>query len=554
MKKYRIINLLTLLTIFGLVSCVDTNSSVTSSNSSKDSTSSTSVEDSSGDSSSITNTGTINLSNASPRLDILESVVITPSFLDGASPTSLIVGDYDTNKVLIEQNNDENHSLTVTCLASDTDEKITLSGLNGITATLRVRSTEADYNDKASQDNENWFTPLTGLTPLSNPLNSDMPLGVDVSYVKQIYDNGGHYFNQDGIEEPIFKILKDAGYTAVRIKQFVDPFNYEIGEEPVSYGGGTNDAATNLWLAKWASHFGLDVMIDFHYSDFYAHPGQQIIPKAWKDVSSSDEMVALIEEYTKESLQLYKDNNIDIKYIQIGNEVTTGLLHDYPGDDVNYLTGDNPGYVTKKSTYRDLSVSGSLYGGQFAKYVKAGNDAAKEIYPNAQTIIHIARGFTGTNIYDNVYDALVDVDYDIIGVSCYIWNQGRPSALSNLLTHLNEKYPSKKVMICEVSYGFTLEGNSNATNLFSDYDEEGEKPVSGYDVSPSGQALLLRDYLDVMNNALNGYGMFYWGGDFIPVNGSGWADSLTKSTWANQALFSYNGKALPSLYFLNELK
>lgn len=498
----------------------------------------------------------ISLSNAVPRLAIGESVTIVPNFENGAKAEQLTVSDYDETKFVIEQTGDENHSLEITMLASDVDADVTLTNSDGLSTTLRVRSQDEAYDP--TSDDETWFDDIT-VSPLDSALKADTPVGLDVSFIKQNYDHGARYYNKDGVEENIFKIIKDAGYNTVRIKEFVDPYNYEIGEEKVTYGGGVNDLETNLWIAKMAANYDLDVMIDLHLSDFYADPSNQVIPKAWVDAETPEEMANYVDEYVTSTLTTYKENGINVSYVQIGNETTTGLFRHLPGEDVDELTGDNPGYLSGRRDAISSGISGAYpESDNFEKYMKEGVDAAKEVFPEIETIIHVARGFSATDFYVEYYNRLVeaDVDFDIIGVSGYVYFQGRPneSELGNLLNVLNENFADKKVMIMETSYGYTFDSNPNASNSFGENNQSGQaRPVSNYEVSPQGQANLMRDTLNIMNNHANGYGFMYWGGEFTPVAGSGWADEHTKSSWANQALFSYGGKALPSLYFLDQL-
>lgn len=500
-------------------------------------------------SSSSSLTKKISLGSGAARLSILSSTTVTPTFTNTIEE-DLIIGEYDTSKILVEQANDGNHSITFTVLQGDANETVVLSNSEGIEVSYIVMGRSNEYSKTSDEDS--WFNDLT-ISSLDTSLKEDMPIGIDISFVKQIYDAGGHYYNKDGEEENLFKIIKDAGYNTVRIKEFVDPYNYEIGDEPVTYGGGTNDLETNLWIAKFANLYDLDIMIDLHYSDFYADPDKQIIPKAWADATSSSEMITYISNYTKETLQAYKDAGIDVTYVQIGNETTTGLLWQKPGADYSYLTGDNPGYTTNRTT-ASTSIGGNYYNSttNFVNYINAGVTAAKSVFSNIQTIVHVAREYTYTSFYTSYYNTLKDVDYDIIGISGYIYHQGMPneSGLGNILTLLENNFPTKKVMVVESAYGFTTKSNANASNIFNSTEEY---YYEGYDISPTGQASIMRDTLNVLNNHSNGYGYFYWGGEFVPVSGSGRADSLTKSSWANQALFSYDGKALPSLYFLNNL-
>jgi len=483
---------------------------------------------------------------------ILQSIEFTPEYYGDITSKDLSFS-YEGYEGYFKIEKIEDNTYSLTGLKECSNINVLAKNSEEITTKFNVSIKSSEYKEVDAATSENWFNNIS-VDSLSSSLNTSMPLGIDASFVKQIYDVGGHFYNSEGKEEPIFKILKDNGCNAIRIKEFVDPYNYnnlDNNGDPITYGGGINDNSTNLWIAKYASLYGLDICIDFHYSDFYADPSDQVLPKAWKDVSSSDELAQKVYDYTYESLNNYKENGINIKYCQIGNELTSGILLHYPGSDLDELTNSKPGYITKKTKF---SYAGNVGSDNFVKYLTNGCNASKAVFPSIQNIIHIARGFSaGTDYFTNYYKAISSVDYDIIGLSSYIFYQGNPTgnnSLETIATSLKEAFPSKKIMVAETSYGYTLTGNSNATNTFNS-----DNVKSSYEVSPLGQAKLIRDQINVINNLGDqAGGLFYWGGDMIPVNGYGWADSSTKSTWANQALFSYGGKALPSLNVFNKIK
>lgn len=245
-------------------------------------------------------------------------------------------------------------------------------------------------------------------------------LGGDISGTTADEARGRFVENSEGVRTETTQLMKDYGMNATRLRVWVDPKDGFCSPEDV------------LKLAKRSRDLGMPVMIDFHYSDWWADPGKQNPPKAWlgKDLK---ETCRLLADHTKSTLELLKKNNIDVKWIQIGNETTHGFL--WPMGKFE----DNPG--------------------QYAELTKAGIKAAREVYPHADIIIHLDNGFDRA-LYDRVFDSLKanGVEWDQIGMSIYpFWameGKFEPSELMTLvdsmanIRHLKQKYGTD-VMIVE---------------------------------------------------------------------------------------------------------
>lgn len=174
-------------------------------------------------------------------------------------------------------------------LRADTKTVVKATAPSGAETTFSVFVIEDEYEAQTPQEvSEGWMNDIS-VAPV-NGIDEDYPLGIDVSMVKQIYDNGGQYYNEDGIAQDVYQILKNHGVNYIRIRLWNDPYNYVTNEDDevvkVPYGGGINDLATDLAIAKDARRAGLKILLDFHYSDFWADPSNQVIPKAWKDLTS----------------------------------------------------------------------------------------------------------------------------------------------------------------------------------------------------------------------------------------------------------------------------
>lgn len=393
---------------------------------------------------------------------------------------------------------------------------------------------ENNYGEKTNLESQDYDSLIVNKT--TNELREDFAYGVDASMVKTIYDNGGVYYNEDGKEQNIFEIMHNDGVNYVRFRIWNNPYDSNGN----SYGGGTNDLATDLEMAKMAKAAKLNVMLDFHYSDFWADPSIQYLPKEWKDYGSTA-LEEAIYTYTKSTLKSFKDNGITIDSVQIGNEINSGFM----------------------LPYGKLNSSSETSLNKIARMLNEGITATKEVFPHCYTIVHLAEGGQ-KDTFEKWFTELDDrdLDYDIIGASYYPYWHGSLEQLQENLDNVT-KITNKPVMIMETSWGFTNDENENCENIYNSSLED----VGGYLTSVQAQATEIRDVCDVLSKVPNnlGLGVFYWEADWIPTKNASWATkegqsyndygdddhqslySDGKSSWSNQALFSYSGKALPSL-------
>jgi len=317
-------------------------------------------------------------------------------------------------------------------------------------------------------------------------------------------------------------------------------------------------------MAKDAYRAGLEILLDFHYSDFWAHPDQQVVPKAWKDYTSVSQFEAAFKSYSKSVMQALLNEGVNVDIVQIGNEITSGLVNQIPTTNgaSNAVTGNsNPNYITNMSW---LSWSSNIVAIPWSdythgltnlrKYVKAAIEGVKEVNANVQIALHLAHAFSSSttwprDFFTSYFGSGSGVTYDIIGLSYYPMYHGTIAQLTTALNNIknNGILTSKKVMILENSYGFTTQNNAYLNNQFSS--------VSGYATSVQGQANEVRDVMNALVSSIGASksGIFMWAGCWTPVSGVGWAGSGTVNTWANQAMFSYDGRALPSLEVFNRV-
>ena len=386
-------------------------------------------------------------------------------------------------------------------------------------------------------------------------IRDDFIRGVDISSVLSEERSGVTYKNLNGEEEDIFKILADAGVNYVRVRVWNDPYDSNGN----GYGGGNCDADVAAEIGRRAAEYNMKLLVDFHYSDFWADPSKQMTPKDWEGLSV-EEKAQKAYEYTLASMNTILDAGADVGMVQLGNETTTGM-------------------------------SGETKWSAASAIVKEGRRAvleAGEAHGNPD--IKIAIHFTNPENFDGIKGIIrklesAGTEYDIFALSYYPYWHGSLENLTEVLKYVAER-TGKQVMIAETSYCYTLEDGDGAGNSV------GEKDLSkDYAASVQSQANAIRDvFAATVAAGENAIGVFYWEPAWVPVEaidfdssdadkiyesnkkkweefGSGWASSYAAeydpddagryyggSSWDNQALFDHNGKALDSLYVFKYLK
>ena len=362
--------------------------------------------------------------------------------------------------------------------------------------------------------------------------------GMDLSTLLELERCGAKYYD-NGEERDLLAIMKSYDVDTIRIRLWNDPWS-ETGE---SYGAGENDLKTSLEIAKRVTAAGFGVLLNFHYSDFWADPGKQIKPKAWADYGVK-ELEQAVYDYTLESMQTFLDAGVNITMVQVGNELSNGLL---------WPEGKVPNYDN------------------IATFVNAGIRAVRKADAAIPVMIHLDNG--GNNaLYREWFDNFTKrgEDFEIIGLSYYPFWHGSLQMLNDNMNDIAERY-GKDLVIAEVSMGSTMEDYKNYEKL-SDEERKGyaTRPALvekiEYPMTKQGQYDFMEDFLNRISHIKGGKGMgfFYWEPAWIPVPGSGWATPASLkymndpgpcgNEWANQALFDYDGNALPTLSLIRDFK
>lgn len=335
---------------------------------------------------------------------------------------------------------------------------------------------------KPTQHLMKWLFFLSLWTLSISFTSAQMVKGADISWQTQQEASGYKWYDDSGYSTSLHNILKQHSMTAIRLRVWVNP------------SGGWCNQADVVKKAQWAKSAGMDVMIDFHYSDTWADPGNQAPPAAWKNYNINQMMTA-VYNHTVAVLTAVKNAGVTPKWVQIGNETNDGML--WP--------------LGKASTNGFKN---------YAWLINTGNNAAKSVFPSIKTIVHIANGDNLTVLQWNL-DGLKaqGATYDIIGLSLYpgsSW-QSAADAYTYNITNLKSRY-GKSTMLCEV----------------------------GMSASPIQTAYDALKYILDKSKANGSLGVFYW----EPQGYNNWS-GYTKHCWLSNGrptyaldAFQYGGNRL----------
>ncbi|MCL2272874.1 MAG: glycosyl hydrolase 53 family protein [Treponema sp.] len=368
---------------------------------------------------------------------------------------------------------------------------------------------------------------------------ADLPknfiFGADISSIIALEKSGVKFFGFDGKEQDIFKTLKEAGISYIRVRIWNDPFD----SRGRGFGGGNCDVENAAAIAVRAKKYGLKLFLNFHYSDFWADPGKQMIPRAWAGMDI-EEKSAVLEKFTLDALkQIGRKGSIGM--VQLGNETNSAMC------------GEN-----------DWAKISAL--------LNAGAKAVRAYDKKIKIAVHFTDPHAGR--YANHGQTLEDfnVDYDVFASSYYPFWHGTRENLTEQLSMIRERF-GKDTLIAETAYAWTEEDGDGFANTVSD------QRGMPYTFSVYGQALSVRDVIAAAAEA-GSIGVFYWEPAWIPVGedyetnkeiwrdyGSGWAAIYASiydfkdagvyyggTAVDNQSLFDFKGNPLPSLNVFKYIK
>jgi arabinogalactan endo-1,4-beta-galactosidase len=342
---------------------------------------------------------------------------------------------------------------------------------------------------------------------------SEFIAGVDVSFLQQIESAGGVY-REDGTPRDALDIFKDHGLNYVRLRLWHSP------------AGGHNGLERTLAMAERIKTEGCGLLLDFHYSDTWADPGKQHRPSAWEGLAFND-LEDSVYAYTSEVITLLKSRNALPDMVQVGNEITCGMLWD---------DGRVCGTYDKPAQWE-----------RFARLVKAairGVEDSLEPEDSIRVMIHIDRGgdSPGTRWF---LDRLLarGVDFDVIGQSFYPWWHGTLTDLARNLNDTADRY-GKDIIVAETAYPWTLDWCDDTHNMIG----LPEQLHPGFPATVGGQRDFLAALIDTVRGVRGGHGsgVFYWSPEYISVPPDG-------SPWENLTLFDFEGDLLRSIAVFDSL-
>lgn len=272
-------------------------------------------------------------------------------------------------------------------------------------------------------------------------------LGMDYSYWSEHLDRGVTYTDTDGESKDVLALFKNHGINYIRLRTFVDPsaqYGYasdagSCNSKPQAYNGKDDIVR----MAKRVKAAGMGLLLDFHYSDTWADPSKQVIPEAWRDARSISELADEVRHYTTDVLETLKAENALPNMVQVGNEITPGMLIHVPTSSTD-CWGNN-------STENGLTGrSSNANWGNLATLLQAGLEAVNNVDPDILTMLHIENFHEPSGVEWWVNSALTNgVQFDVLGLSAYEAFQGPASAWRTTIQRLSDRFPELAFTIAE---------------------------------------------------------------------------------------------------------
>ena len=344
-------------------------------------------------------------------------------------------------------------------------------------------------SDSSVEDSAAYETAIT--VPKIDGLSDDFIMGVDISSLLSLEASGRVFYGFDGSEQDIFKTLSQSGVNYIRVRVWNDPFD----ENGNGYGGGNCTVETAIELGRRAVEYDMGLLVDFHYSDFWADPGKQQAPKAWENMTIEEKTTA-IYDFTKESIMRIKQSGVEIGMVQVGNETTGGLCGEKEKEGM---------YTLMRSAAQAVRDTD----GSILIAVHYTNPERKNYTHYAEDLKHYG------------------VDYDIFATSYYPEYHGTLENLKEQLTAVHD-ISGKRVMIAETSWAYD------------------SSTVGAYKRSVQGQADEIVDCIKTMADLGDaGMGVFYWEPAWIDVPGENWEEIYSKreaygAGWASSYAGAYD--------------
>jgi arabinogalactan endo-1,4-beta-galactosidase len=263
--------------------------------------------------------------------------------------------------------------------------------------------------------------PFTGTSSMQTKTNMKFAKGADIGWLPQMEVSGYKFYTKDGKAEDCFRILKDHGINSIRLRTWVNPSN--------NPGSGHCSKNETVAMAVRAKHWGMRIMIDFHYSDSWADPAKQVKPKAWEG-HNFQQLLSDLYHYTFDVMSALKNAGVTPEWVQVGNEIRSGMI---------YPEGHTDNWP------------------QLAQLINKGYDAIKAVSPKTKVILHVDQG-NNKALFKWWFDNAIKygAKFDVIGMSYYpYWLEGNPDYtlsiedLGQNMKDVADNY-NKEVMVVEV--------------------------------------------------------------------------------------------------------
>jgi len=316
--------------------------------------------------------------------------------------------------------------------------------------------------------------------------------GHDLSYVNQMEDCGA-VFKENGIPKDVYSIFADRGTNLVRVRLWADPSWWQDSiDQPEGVKPHYNDLADVKESIQRAREKGMKVMLGIQYSDFWADPGRQLIPRAWLDVAYSlEELKDSVYNYTIRVLTELDQEGLMPEFVKVGNENNGGILRHIPEEN---------GYETIASVSNSWARHAQLYNSAIAAVRAVGSGSSV----NPKIVIHFSNKLSGQVWnYNNIISKGV-TDFDVIGISYYYaWHEGSIFELENTIEDLVRNFPDYEVMVAEMGYLWTTNDFDSMGNIINVPDPQ------YLPVIPEKQLEYLVDYARAVRRA-GGSGAVFW--------------------------------------------
>jgi arabinogalactan endo-1,4-beta-galactosidase len=328
--------------------------------------------------------------------------------------------------------------------------------------------------------------------------------GVDISFVEMFESFGVIYRDEHGQPTDLFQIMKDNSINIIRLRLFTSN-EEQAKRDTYDYGNTLN---LTLRLARRIKTHGLQFMLDFHYSDTWADPGHQTKPSAWANLTF-EQLTNTLYNYTRDTLRVFVEQDTIPQYIQIGNEVTHGML--WPD-----------GYVGLNNNWT-----------QFMTLLNAASQGVRTVLKNqTKIVVHITYSADWPNAKLFLDHVVGNIDFDIIGLSFYPSSHSNLTGLRYCLERISLNY-DKQIFIAETDYRWKEDRYTNNSL----------KNVTGFDETPEGQMEYAEYVGQILTNSTDTKretGLFWWATEFVATK-----DHPRFGGHELQSFFDFNGTALP---------